>query len=205
MIAYLCSCACRFQQPLRYQALRELALSVVVAKYAPCPSPAIPIQQPLQRGHIIWVAVSLESAPEARVQPQPKAHFHRAASAWRQRQQELQRPYEMRTFRLQSLSLAQRLAHQPDLAVFQVTQAAVNDARRPARRAAGKIVLLHQQSPPARLRTLPRNGDTIDTAAHHGYVKALAVQRTPLSDSVLHLCCLDALVQAPHCEPSASR
>src|SRR5436309_10063018 len=90
-----------------------------------------------------------------------------------QRQQKLQRSHQMRRLHQQALALTQRLTHQPDLSMFQVTQAAVNNSRGPAGRAGGKIILLHQQRALAPLRTLARNGHAVDAAADHQNVKAL--------------------------------
>ena len=80
----------------------------------------------------------------------------------------------------------QRLAHQPDLGVFQVAQAAMNDARGPAGGAGGEVMLLNQQRTTAGASTFPRDGDAIDSAADHDHVEAFAFQRTPDWGSVTH-------------------
>src|SRR5205807_8961760 len=90
-----------------------------------------------------------------------------------QRQQKLQRSHQMRRLHQQALTFTQRLTHQPDLSMFQITQAAVNNARGPAGGAGGKIILLHQQRALAPLRTLARNRDAVNAAANYQNVKAL--------------------------------
>ena len=79
----------------------------------------------------------------------------------------------MRRLRQQPLAFTQRFAHQTDLSMFQVTQPAVNDSCGAAGGSGGKIILLNQQRALAPLRTLARNGNTVDAAANHQNVKAL--------------------------------
>ena len=75
--------------------------------------------------------------------------------------------------RQHALAFAQRLTHQADLSMFQVAQSAMNDSCGPAGGAGGKIVLLNQQRALAPLRTLARNGNTVDAAANYQNVKVL--------------------------------
>ncbi len=78
--------------------------------------------------------------------------------------------------REQALTLAQRLAHQPDLSMLQVAQPAVDNAGGSAGGAGGKIILLNQQRALAPLRALARNGNAVDAAANHQNVKALVLR-----------------------------
>jgi hypothetical protein len=82
----------------------------------------------------------------------------------------------MRRLGQQSFALAQRLPHQADLSVLQVTQPAVNDSGGAAGGAGGKIILLHQQRALAPLRTLARDGNTVDAAADDQNVKDLVLR-----------------------------
>ena len=86
---------------------------------------------------------------------------------------------QVRFFAQQSLTLAQRLANQPYIAMLQVLQSAMNDARGAAGNARGEVLLLDKQSVLAHASTLPRHGDAIDAAANHHDMEALAVQAGP--------------------------
>src|ERR1700704_2993097 len=75
----------------------------------------------------------------------------------------------------QAFALTQRFPHQANFAMFQITQTAVNNPRGPAGGAGRKIILLHQKCSLAPVRALPRNGDSIDSAANHQNVKFLVM------------------------------
>jgi hypothetical protein len=70
-----------------------------------------------------------------------------------------QRAYQMRRDAQQDPPLAARLEHQRKLAMLQVAHAAVHQPRRPARGAAGEIVLLHEcDAQPAERRITGHRG-----------------------------------------------
>src|SRR5437868_13475141 len=76
----------------------------------------------------------------------------------------------------QPLAFPQRFAYQPDLAVLQITQAAMDDSTGTAGGACSEIVFFHQKGAFAAARTLLRSGDAIDAAAHHDDIEVAAVQ-----------------------------
>ena len=92
-------------------------------------------------------------------------------------QQELQRIDQMRVALKQPLALPQRLEHLPNVPVFEIAQASMNDSSRATGRACGEIVLLDQKGAASSPRAFPRNGDSIDSAANHNHVETLALQR----------------------------
>jgi hypothetical protein len=83
----------------------------------------------------------------------------------------------MRAFAQQPLALAQGFADQIEFAVFQVAQAAVDDAGGTAGDAAGEVVLLDQQRAFAGTGAFPGDGNSVDAAADHDEVEVLAVER----------------------------
>src|SRR5258708_39123701 len=115
------------------------------------------------------------------VEPQPCADVKRAAQerAWsfRHREKKLKRAHQVRRLVQQALPLAQRLAHHSDLAMLQVAQPSVNDARGAAGSSRGEVVLLYQKHAPAPLRTLPGNGPAIDAASDAPDAKTPLTQR----------------------------
>jgi hypothetical protein len=92
----------------------------------------------------------------------------------------------MRLLTQEALAFAQRFADQRNLAMLQVSQAAMNDASGAASRARRKVVLLEQQSALARQRALPRNGNAIDAAANYHDIKATAVEQWSLPGDSIH-------------------
>ena len=93
----------------------------------------------------------------------------------------------MRRVRQQAFAFAQRLAHQPDLSMFQITQSAVNDASGSAGGAGREIVLLNQQRALAPLRTLPSNSDAVDAAADYQNVKSLVLRLNRAAHAYIYL------------------
>src|SRR5947207_8687769 len=63
--------------------------------------------------------------------------------------------------------------------MLQITQASVNDPRRPARRSRGKIMLLDQKRPFTAPGTLARDSDAVNSATDHNDLKPLTFQRRP--------------------------
>src|SRR5207245_5587910 len=66
--------------------------------------------------------------------------------------------------------LLQRLAHQRELVVLEVAQAAVDQLGRRRRGVRGEIVALGQRNAPATAREITRDAGTIDAAADDEYV-----------------------------------
>jgi hypothetical protein len=74
-------------------------------------------------------------------------------------------------------SLAQRLAYLPNVPVFEVAQAAMNNAGRATGGACCEIMLLDQERPPSGARAFPGNGDSVNAAANHKHMETLVLQR----------------------------
>jgi hypothetical protein len=70
----------------------------------------------------------------------------------------------------QQLALGQRLAHQAELVVLQVAQAAVDQLGGRRRGVARQVVLLAQQHGQATAGQVARDAGTVDAAAHHQHV-----------------------------------
>ena len=71
-------------------------------------------------------------------------------------------------------ALPQRLPYQADFPMFQVAQAAMNDARGAAGCSRSKIILLDYRHGFSATNTLPRNGNAVDPAAYYQNIKVLA-------------------------------
>src|SRR4029079_5733325 len=84
-------------------------------------------------------------------------------------------PDEVRGGLQQPFALDQRLAHQGDLAVLQVAEAAVDQPGRTAGRHGDAIRLLHERHPQAAPGRVPRRPAAVDAAAHDDDVEALAL------------------------------
>lgn len=83
------------------------------------------------------------------------------------RQEDLDRSDELRDMLEEPGPLAQRLAHQLELQMFEVAQPAVDHLRRPRRRLRPALPLLEQRDVVVAPRQLPGDAGTIDPAAHH--------------------------------------
>ena len=70
----------------------------------------------------------------------------------------------MRRIGEQGVALAQRFPHQPELAVFQVAQPAMNHPRRRGAAARAEVVALHQQHAQTLQREFPVHPDAVDAA-----------------------------------------
>ena len=77
----------------------------------------------------------------------------------------------MRRRAQQHLALAQRLAHQPEFAVLQIAQAAVDELRGRRRGAGGEIVLLDQDDAKAAAGGVARDAGAVDAAADDGEIE----------------------------------
>src|SRR5713101_849022 len=87
----------------------------------------------------------------------------------------------------QTPAFEQRLAHQSELGVFQVTQAAVDDASCTAGGAGGKVVLLNQQGAKTGARALPGDGHAVDPATNDDDLEPLTFERLPDWGCVVHI------------------
>ena len=114
----------------------------------------------------------------ALVEPQSGAYLHCAALAGLvQQQQKVHGMHQVRPFPQQCFAFPQRFPHQAQLAVLQVTQSAVDDARGTAGHSRGEIILLDQERVFAGTCALPRHGYAIDAPADDHHLEALVVQR----------------------------
>ncbi len=98
------------------------------------------------------------AATEMIVQHQPEPDHPGRALLLRMRQDEAQRPDDMRRRPEQHLPLDQRFAHQAEFIIFEITQAAVNQLSRTRARPLRQIVLLAQHTlrpRPAASRAIP--------------------------------------------------
>jgi hypothetical protein len=77
----------------------------------------------------------------------------------------------MRRCAQQRFALAQGLMHQAKLAVFEITQAPVDELGGSRGRAGREVVLLDQNRAQTAAGGVPRNSGTIDTAANNSQVK----------------------------------
>jgi cell division protein FtsB len=76
----------------------------------------------------------------------------------------------VRSAREQHLALGQRLAHQPELVVLEVTQAAVDQLRARRRSVRREVVLLAQHHRQAAPGEIARDAGSVDAAAHHEHI-----------------------------------
>ena len=115
--------------------------------------------QPVDRHHVVHVQPEAEQAVGARAAE--GGHDHR------------QRPHEVRGERGVDLALEQRLAHEPEVEVLQVAQAAVDELARARRGAGGVVGLLDQRDRVAARGGVERDAGAGDAAADHQHVERL--------------------------------
>jgi len=137
-------------------------------------------QRRLARVHRARVEPHVSPVAEQRqhvVEQQPRAELparHARAAIYRPR--ERQRSHEVRRDALQRAPFATRFEHQSELAVLEVPHPAVHESRRPARRSARVVVLLHQRHAQAAQRGVPRHPCARDPAPDHEQVEYLLAQ-----------------------------
>lgn len=85
---------------------------------------------------------------------------------------------QMRPLAQQPLALAQGFADQIEFSMFEVAQAAVDDARGAASHTRSEVILLNQQSALTGAGTLTCDGNAIDSPADDYNVEVLAVERS---------------------------
>jgi hypothetical protein len=86
------------------------------------------------------------------------------------RQNEPERPNDVRCRREQNLPLDQRLAHEAEFIIFQVTQPAMHELSRARRSSLSKISFFAEQDLEAAASGVARDAGTIDSAADDGEV-----------------------------------
>ncbi len=77
----------------------------------------------------------------------------------------------MRRGAQQHFAFAQRRTHQPEFAVLQITQPAMDQLRGCRRRAGRKIVLLDEHDPQAAAGGVAGNAGAVDAAADDGEIE----------------------------------
>ena len=78
---------------------------------------------------------------------------------------------QMRGQAKQPFALAQRLAHQRDVAMLQIAQAAVDEPAGPVGRAAADIFALDQRHPQAARGRVPRDASSINPRANDDQIE----------------------------------
>ena len=104
------------------------------------------------------------------VEEQPEPQHERRARPRHRRQHEAHRPDDVRRHPQQHLALGQRLAHQPERAVLEIAQAAVDELGRGRRGARAEVVLLQQQHAQAAAGGVARDAGAVDAAADDGEI-----------------------------------
>src|SRR2546423_647803 len=92
------------------------------------------------------------------------------------RDYELQRAHEVRGELDEQLALEQRLAHEPEVEVLQVAQAAVDQLARPAARAEREVLALDERDAVAARGGVERHPGARDAAADHDDVEAIGLE-----------------------------
>src|SRR5690242_17130069 len=173
-------------QPLRHQPLRELALCVLITEDRPASSR---IQQSLQLVGIFAARTSLQfAAAQLAIQPESGAYGEGATAAVLvEREQKMNWVHQVRALLQQAAAFDQRLADQSELGMFQVAQAAVNDARGTAGGTGCEVVLFDQKRPSSGSSAFPRDGNAVDPAANDDYLEAFIVEWPPDWKGVVHV------------------
>ena len=89
------------------------------------------------------------------------------------REHEAQRPYDVRGVAQQHLAFLKRVAHEAEIAVFQVAQSAVDQLGAGRRGVRGEVVLLAEQDFESPSRRVARDARTVDAAADDEQVDRL--------------------------------
>ena len=108
------------------------------------------------------------------------------AHALHMRQDEAQRPDDVRRLREQHLALGERLAHEAELVVLEIAQAAVDQLRAVRGRGTGEVAHLSEQHLEAAAGGVGGDAGAVDAAAddrqivnsvHHGSICAQTVRQ----------------------------
>ena len=95
--------------------------------------------------------------------------------------------HQVRALLQQVSAFDQRLADQSELRMFQVAQAAVNNARGTTRGAGCEVVLFDQKRPASSAGAFPRDGNAVDSPANDDYLEAFIVEWPPDWRGVVHV------------------
>jgi hypothetical protein len=104
-----------------------------------------------------------------------------------ERQKEIPGTHKVRPVSQQALAFPQGFADEPDLTMFQISQAAVNNAGGPAAGSCPEVVLLKQENPALRPRALSRDGSAVDSTSNNDNVEILALERWPVRLGEVHM------------------
>ena len=104
------------------------------------------------------------------VEEQPDPQHQRRARPRHRRQHEPHRPDQVRRHPQQHLALGQRLADQPERAVLEIAQPAMDQLGRGRRGAGAEVVLLEQQHAQAPAGGVARDAGAVDAAADDGEI-----------------------------------
>ena len=109
--------------------------------------------------------------------PRARATFGLIRPSLREhRDEERQQPHEVRGVAAQPLALAQGLVDEPDVAVLEVAQPAVDELRALRRRAAGEVVALDERGAQAAARGVEGHAGAGDAAADDEDVERRAAE-----------------------------
>ena len=111
------------------------------------------------------------AAAQMVIDEQPQAQLPWRAHAGLDRQHETHRPDQMRRHPQHDLALGQRLAHQPEPAVLEIAQPAMDQLGGGGRRAGGEIVLLDQEDAQPPAGRIARDAGAVDASAHDGKIE----------------------------------
>ena len=111
------------------------------------------------------------------IQKQSGAHVRALPPSAREREEELDRPHEVRRqLRQQQAPFSQGLVHEPELEHLEVAQPAVDQLARPARRSGGDVDRLDQPGRQAARHRVERDADAGDPAADDEDVEPLPLE-----------------------------
>src|ERR1700751_3750590 len=164
---------CRgLQHPFGRQAFRKFALCVFKVKHQPLMAA---VESPLYAHYFHLAQITALSPGDALIQPQACAHLQGAASAVLiEQEKKMDGLHQVRAFAQQSFAFADGFPDQIEFAMFQVAQAAVNNAGGSAGPSRAEVVLLNQQGAPSGASALARDRDSIDPSTNDNYMKVLA-------------------------------
>jgi hypothetical protein len=112
------------------------------------------------------------------VHVQPDAHRAVGPLALEVRDDQRQRPHQVRRQVDEQRALEQRLAHQSDVEVLEVAQAAVDELGRPARGPRRVVLGVDQRNAVPARRRVERHARAGDPAADHHHVEAIRLERS---------------------------
>ena len=122
------------------------------------------------------------AAAEMIVEEQSEPDEPGRALLGRVRQHEAHRPNDMRCGSQQNFALDQRFAHQAELVIFEIAQAAMDQFAGTRRRALGQIVLLAQDDRETAARSVPGDAGAVDAAANDEQIDLTQIfHREPVS------------------------